>query len=139
MKDILGAIVIVAIALFLLPTVILFAIWLGVYGIIIVPIVGMMYLVWRFIKAKGWLNEGKPPAHAKPIISTPKKKRMVKWQGKEIPLGVFIFSMGLTVMMTPIIILLMLFYVPPLWTVLILGFVAGKKIAKHTNRKVAHV
>lgn len=127
-KDLLGAMLLIVIAVLMIPAAIALFVWTCMYGAILLPVSVLCFMIWRAIKRKGWIPNTVVPEYATPIKPRViRKPIMIKWQDKDIPLGVFIGSIISSVVMLPILILLMLFLVPPMWTALIIGFMLAKK------------
>lgn len=134
MKDFWQVILILTLAICLLPSIIILGIWTAVYGMLLVPMIFAGYMIWRFIKAKGWLTNSVPPTYATTYTPAPKKKRTIKWQGKEIPLGIAIFSIILAIVITPIFLICLLFVFPPIVSACILGFMTCRTVAKAAQK-----
>jgi hypothetical protein len=139
MKEFLQATLIIVLALVLLPSALVLGIYTLVYGLIILPILAIGFLIWRAIKRH---REAKPyeiPENA--VLWTPKPKRkpiMIKYQGKDIPLGVFIFSVILSLTMVPILLICLFFVFPPVISACIIGFMTCRVAGGLVGRKEQH-
>ena len=132
-KGLLGAVLVIL----LIPLALVITIWGSILAIVLTPFAIVGFLIWRLIKAKGWIKpKVEIPKDAKPYVPPPPRKPiMVTWQGRKIPLGVFIFSAIMSIILLPIILFLIIFVIPPLWTILVLGFMSGRAIGKKKRRR----
>jgi hypothetical protein len=136
MKSALSGLLTVLVIILLLPSIIALFCWTAIYGVLLVPVLAIGYLIWRRINMK---KDTSPiPADAKEWVPKPPRKPiMIKWRGKEIPLGVFIFSIVLSIILVPIFILCLLFIFPPVLSACIIGFLACRKIDENVRKEKA--
>jgi len=125
-RDIIVALVIAFIA----PVVIVAGV---IYGLLLLPIVPVIFLAWLlFRKVKGNKQVVTQPVTRQTRI---RKPITVKWGDKRIPLGVFIFSMILSILIFLVIIYLILFVIPIGYLVLCIILSIGICIGKHSKKK----
>ena len=140
MKDFVQVILIIACIIMLLPAALILGIWVAVYGVLLIPITILGILIWRAIKRR--IEERSQtidiPADALDHIPEPRKPRMIKWQGKEIPLKVFILSMVMSVILVPIILFCLIFVFNPFVSACIIGFFACRKVGEAIQGKEQH-
>lgn len=118
------------------PILIVLSLWTIVciapyFHVIVISLI--IWGIWRYKKRH---SKVVIPSNAKP--ARPKKVRKpitIKWQGKEIPLIVFVFSTILSVIFGLLLIFCILFVFPPLIGVMIIGFCVGSAIGKVTSKK----
>jgi O-antigen/teichoic acid export membrane protein len=138
LKEILETVLLGAAMFTILPAAILLFVWMAVYGVFLVPVVFVCWLIWRKVKDKNWMKPEPLPEDAVAAAALPpRKKIMIKWQGKEMPLGIFVASMISTIVLVPVFIFLLIFYIPPFWSVMIVGFCLGSALADK-GKKEAH-
>ena len=135
MRSFWQSILVLTLVICLLPSIFILGVWTTVYGMILVPMIFAGFMIWRFIKAKGWLTNSVPPAYATTHKPAPKKKHMIKWKGKELPLGIFIASMITAVILTPILLVCLLVVFPPVISACIIGFFSCKAIGSMAHKE----
>jgi len=135
MRDFWQVVCIIAVVVALIPSILILGVWTVAYGVLLVPLAFLAFMIYRVIKNKGWLGNTQPPDYATPCEPKEKKKpRMIKWQDKEIPLGVAIFSIITAIILTPTFIICLLFIFPPVVSACILGFMVCKKIGSRKGQ-----
>jgi hypothetical protein len=137
MKDFIQVILIIACVIMLLPAALILGVWVAFYGVLIIPVTILGILIWRAVKRR--IKERNEPIQipidALDYIPAPRPQKMIKWQGKEVPLKVFILSLILSVILVPIILFCLIFVFNPFVSACIIGFFACRKASEVIQRK----
>ena len=117
-------------AVFLLPVVLVGGVIASIWLIFLSPLIVAGWFIYWLLRKDGMESWRKyiPKWEAKP--RKPRKPIMVKWDGKEVPLGVLIFSTIASIFLVVLLVFAILFWIPLWISILIIGFMVGKSIGK---------
>lgn len=133
--NILIACILVVVGIMLIPAALFLALWALVYGIAIIPALCVVFLIYRAIKGKLGLPEAIVPKNATSAdITEVKTPWSVKWQGRDIPIGIFIISMTMACIITPILLVAFLVYIPFMYKIVLIGIAISLKVIKTLNK-----
>lgn len=117
---------------FVAPVIIVAGIVYGVLLLPIVPIIVVIWLVYRMIKKK--YPDTPIPEAAKPKATKIKKPIMVKFNGKEMPLSMVILSVIISIIVFIIILYSIIFIIPIGWVVCGICVWIGVAIGKNKKK-----
>jgi hypothetical protein len=122
---------------FCLPAIIGTLIYTGIVALIAGPII-LIGLIGLSLVVQAQLNASKPKKSIVYSTPTPYKPIMVPFNGKQVPIGVFIYSILSSIIIAPILILLFILFCPAVIALPLIFVTIGVEIGRwcgHKQRK----